>query len=114
MSDAYGIVGQGVWLETAMNQAIEADQKAAESVIESRKLAEEILLRARHVASEIEARADRRMAAIRKGRAKSLKKKLEALKRHQQRSAPFQGENTLAPDPGLAARQLAARLTGAA
>ncbi|MBF0212336.1 MAG: hypothetical protein HQM00_02090 [Magnetococcales bacterium] len=106
--------GQGAWLESAMNQALEADRRAGESVAESRRLADEILLQARMVAGEIEARADRRMAAIQKGRAKFLKRRLETLKRHQQRAAPFQQETTDAlREPGEAARLLAARLTGA-
>lgn len=112
MGDTPEGIAEGAWLEAAMIQAMQADRLAALSISESHKQAEEILLSARRTAAEIEARADRRIAAMQKGRAKSLKRDLEAIKRHQQRAAPFQQEQTPPPDPLKAARLLAARLTG--
>ncbi|MBF0613594.1 MAG: hypothetical protein G8237_00570 [Magnetococcales bacterium] len=113
MSQTPESFNQGEWLDQAMMQAIQADQLAALSISESRKQAEEILLNARHQAAEIEARLDRRMAVLQKSRAKSLKRHLETIKRHQQRAAPFQLEPPANLDPPGAARQLAAWLTGA-
>ncbi|MBF0190742.1 MAG: hypothetical protein HQL99_06270 [Magnetococcales bacterium] len=113
MGEAHREDASGAWLETAMHQALEADRQATETVAASRRQAEEILLQARRVAAEIETRTDRRLTSIQKGQAKSLKKRLEALQRHQQRAAPFEGHARNAVDPLGAAHRLAARLTGA-
>ncbi|MBF0342499.1 MAG: hypothetical protein HQL95_16260 [Magnetococcales bacterium] len=112
MGELSGQAEQERWVEAAMNQAMKADRQAAAFVAASRREAEEILTLARLVAGEIAARTDRRLAALQKGRAKSLKHQLDALKRHQHRSAPFQ--TTTPPelqDPGDVARRLAALLT---
>ncbi|WP_420904960.1 hypothetical protein [Candidatus Magnetaquiglobus chichijimensis] len=108
------------WLEEAMNRALEADRDAFLSVAESRREAEALLLEARRVAASIEARADRRMATIQKERARALRRQLDALQRHHRRAALFKEEGGDAPDPlvwaesGVAARRLAALLTGGA
>ncbi|MBF0417706.1 MAG: hypothetical protein HQL86_05590 [Magnetococcales bacterium] len=107
-----------LWLDEAMNRALEADRLAYESVNESRREAEEILLEAHRVAARIEARADRRMAILQKERAKGLRRQLDAMQRHHRRAALFNEEGE-APSgsspwaaPGEAARNLAAVLTG--
>ncbi|MBF0272718.1 MAG: hypothetical protein HQL98_11720 [Magnetococcales bacterium] len=114
MGEAHREDAAGAWLETAMNQALEADRQAAETMAASRKQAEEILLQAHRVVAEIETRTDRRLTSLQKGQAKSLKKRLESIKRHQQRAAPFEGDaRGTVVDPVGAAQRLAARLTGA-
>ncbi|MBF0165368.1 MAG: hypothetical protein HQL97_11230 [Magnetococcales bacterium] len=106
------------WLDGAMNRALEADQDAFLSVAESRREAEELLLEARRQAASIEARADRRMATVQKERAKVLRRQLETLQRHHRRAALFKeaGEERFDTpawaEPGVAARRLAALLTG--
>ncbi|MEO5345104.1 MAG: hypothetical protein H7834_01845 [Magnetococcus sp. YQC-9] len=105
-------------LDEAMRRALEADRLAALSVAESRAQAEEIVLLARREAAAIEARADRRMAMIQKERAKTLRRMLESMGRHQRRAALFDGEEGEAVETiglaevGEAARRLAVQLTG--
>ncbi|MEO5332080.1 MAG: hypothetical protein H7839_08660 [Magnetococcus sp. YQC-5] len=104
----------GALVESAMNQAIMAEQQAAEAVTATRRMAEEILLEARRKAGAIAARTDHRIAIIQKSRAKALKKRLDSMKLQQQRSAAFQ--ISITDDSAAlnkAVQELAARLIGA-